>query len=129
MATRTAPSPVLEHQAATRTIARTRVSRRRRNLAGTLEMTLEPRHAARRGLRNWPRTAHDTRNAAAKPLRDIILLLRDPSITIPDHALRRVFALVTNPTSPLYGQNATQARYAAFSLAAELRERANSHGA
>ena len=84
-------------------------------------MTLEPRYAARRGLRNWPRVAHDNRDAAAAPVREIISLLRDPSISIPDDVFRRAVALVTHPASPLYGQYSTQARFAAFAVLADLR--------
>jgi hypothetical protein len=126
MATWTAPTYVLERQAARQTIARKRVSHRRRSLAGTLEMTLQPKYAVRRGLRSWPRIPHDNRDAAAEPLKEIISLLRDPSVTIPDHVLRRVMTLATHPASPLYGQYSTRARFAAFALAAELRARADS---
>jgi hypothetical protein len=123
MATQTASSQVLEQQAAEHTkIVRQRVSRRRRYLGGTLEMTLEPKYAVRRGLRNWPRIPHNNRNAAAAPMREIISLLRDPSIDIPDHVVRRVAALTT-PQSPLYGQHANQARGAVLALANELRTR------
>jgi hypothetical protein len=127
MATRTASRHVLEQQATRRTIARQRVSRRRRSLAGTLEMTLQPRDAVRRGLRNWPRIPHDNGDAAAAPVREIISLLRNPSVSIPDDVLRRVTALTTHPASPLYGQYSTQARYAAFALASDLRARALAH--
>ena len=123
-ATHTASTYVLERQTARQTTLPARVSRRRRNLAGTLEMTLEPRYAVRRGLRNWPRIPHDNRDAAAGPVREIISLLRDPSVSIPDDVLRRVTALTTHPASPLYGQYSTQARFAAFAMAAELRMRA-----
>jgi hypothetical protein len=124
MATRTAPRHVLEQQATRHTIPRQRASRKRRNLAGTLEMTLQPRYAVRRGLRSWPRIPHDNRDAAAAPVQEIISLLRDPSVSIPDDVLRRVMALATHPASPLYGQYSTQARLAAFALVAELRTRA-----
>ena len=128
MATRTTSRHVLEQQATRRTIARQRVSRGRRYLAGTLEMTLQPRYAARRGLRSWPRVPHDNRDAAAAPVREIISLLRNPSVSIPDDVLRRVMALTTHPASPLYGQYSTQARFAAFALAADLRTRALARG-
>ena len=121
MAVRTASTDLLEQQFPRQIVSRLRVSRRRLNLAGTLEMTLEPRYAARRGSRIWPRIPHDNRDAAAVPVREIISLLRDPSISIPDHLWRRVVALTTHPASPLYGQYSAQARLAAFAVAADLR--------
>ena len=92
-------------------------------------MTLEPRYATRRGLRIWPRIPHDNRDAAAVPVHEIVSLLRDPSISIPDDIWRRVVALTTHPASPLYGQYSNQARLAAFAVAADLRKRALGHGA
>ena len=123
MATRTESRRVLARQVPKSATARQRVSRRRQSLAGTLEMTLEPRYAVRRGLRSWPRVPHDNRDAAAGPVREIISLLRDPSVSIPDDVFRRIVALTTHPASPLYGQYSIQARYAAFAVAAELRTR------
>jgi hypothetical protein len=85
-------------------------------------MTLQPRYAVRHGLRSRPRIPHDNRDAAAAPVREIISLLRDPSVCIPDDVMRRVMALTTHPASPLYGQYSTQARFAAFAVAAELKK-------
>jgi hypothetical protein len=128
MAARTASTDLLEQQFPRQMASRLRVSRRRLNLAGTLEMTLEPRLATRRGLRIWPRIPHDNRDAAAVPVREIVSLLRDPSISVPDDIWRRVVALTTHPASPLYGQYSTQARLAAFAVAADLRSGAFERG-
>lgn len=123
-AAHTASTYVLERQTARQTTLPARVSRGRQDLAGALEMTLQPRHAVRRGLRSWPRIPHDNRDAAAGPVQELVSLLRNPSVSIPEDVLRRVMALTTHPASPLYGQYSTQARFAAFAVAAELRTRA-----
>ena len=128
MATRTTSRSVLEQRAPHTATPRKHVSRRRRHLAGTLEMTLEPRYAARRGLRSWPRVPHDNRDAAAAPVREIVALLRNPAVSVPDEVFRRLVRLTTHPASPLYGQYSTQARHAAFALAAELRTHALARG-
>ena len=44
------------------------VSRKRRRLAATLEIALEPQHAVRHGLRTWPRIPQANRVAVAEPL-------------------------------------------------------------
>jgi hypothetical protein len=89
-------------------------------LAVTLELTLDPRRAARRGLPFWPRIPRANREAIAEPLRQIVGVLRDSRIAIPDGALARIRALATNPTSPAYGHYPNRARFAAWSLADEL---------
>lgn len=127
MATQVAFRQVLG-QRARRADARQRASRGRQRLAGTLETTLQPRFAARSELRSAQRVPHDNRDAAATPVWEIILLLRNPAVSISDAVLRRITGLTTHPASPLYGQYSTQARYAAFALAAELRTRAAARG-
>ena len=126
MATWITSRHILEHEAE-KVGDRSRTRRRQRQrLAGTLEMTLQPRHSVRRRLPDWPRIPHDNRDAAAEPLRQIIAVLRDPSTIISDQVFRRLVELTTHPASPLYGQYSTQARFRAFALAAELRAGANS---
>jgi hypothetical protein len=120
----TASSQVL-HRRAGKTIVHERVSRGRRNLAGTLEMTLEPRVAVRRGLRSWPRVPRANRAAVAEPLAEIVALLRDPAVAISADASRRILKLATHPTSPVYGQYPNRAGFAVWSLLAELRGHAN----
>jgi hypothetical protein len=120
----TAPSQVL-HRRVGKTIVHERVSRGRRNLAATLEMTLEPRVAVRRGLRSWPRVPRANRAAVAEPLAEIAALLRDPAVAISADASRRILALATHPTSPVHGQYPNRAGFAVWSLLAELRGRAN----
>lgn len=126
MSTFTASSQVLHRRRAGRTIAFERASRVRRNLANTLEMTLEPRVAVRRGLRSWPRVPRVNRVAAAEPLAEIAALLRDPGVAISRSASRRILVLATHPTSPLYGPYPNRAGFAAWSLLAELRGHASS---
>lgn len=126
MATWITPRHILEHEAETAGDRSQACRRQRQRLAGTLELTLQPRHSLHRGLPDSPRIPHDNRDAAAEPLRQIIALLRDPSTIISDHVFRRVVELTTHPASPLYGQYSTQARFRAFALAAELRVGANS---
>jgi hypothetical protein len=117
MATQVASRRVLERQATRRADARQRLARERRTMADTLETTLQPRCVPGSG----PRVPHDNRDAAATPVREIILLLRNPAASISREALRRIAALTTHPASPLYGQYSAQARYAAFAIAADLR--------
>jgi hypothetical protein len=126
MAMRTVSGEILEHEAERVGERRQARLRQRRRLAGTLETTLQPRYSARGGQLRWPRIPHDNRDAAAEPLREIIALLRDPAIAIPDQIFRRIVELTTHPAAPLYGQYTTQARFRAFALAAELRVRAHS---
>ena len=97
------------------------VSRRRWNLAGTLEITLAPRIAPRRSLGYWPRIPHANRIAIAEPMKEIVSLLRDPGVEIPDEALERALALATHPASPAFGPDPIQARFAAHSLLDDLR--------
>jgi hypothetical protein len=82
---------------------------------------LQPERAARRGLFFWPRARKASRDAVAEPMGEIITLLRDPAVEIPETALPHVLALATHPASPLYGPHPNQARFVAWSLADELR--------
>jgi len=91
----------------------------RRSLATTLELTLDPRRAARRGL-VWPRVPRANREAIAEPVQQIAGLLRDSAVAIPDSALARIRALATHPASPAYDRSPTRARFIAQSLADEL---------
>jgi hypothetical protein len=111
---------VLRSRAA-RTIARGRVSRRRRNAAQALESTLEPMIAMRHGLRTWPRVPKSNRAVVVEPLAEIVALLRDPDALVSDDASGRVMAFATHPTSPIHGQYPNRAGFAAWSLLAELR--------
>ena len=91
----------------------------RRSLATTLELTLDPRRAARRGL-VWARVPRANREAIAEPVQQIARLLRDSSVAIPDSALVRIRALATHPASPAYDPSPTRARFLAWSLVDEL---------
>lgn len=97
------------------------VSRKRRSLAATVEVALDPQHAVRIGLRSWPRMPRENRAAVAEPLREIVSLLRDPAVEIPESALPRVRAFASHPTSPAFGRYPNQAVFAAYALAEELR--------
>ena len=103
------------------TVARERFLRRRRKLAAIVEAELDPLHPLRHGLGSWVRVPGANRAAVAEPLQQIITLLRDPAVTISDHTLRRVLAFVTDRGSPVYGEYANQAGFAAHSLAEEIR--------
>lgn len=92
----------------------------RRSLATTLELSLEPRRAARRGL-IWPRIPRANREAIAEPVEQIAGLLRDTAVAIPEGALDRILALATHPRSPAYDRYPNRARFAAWSLVDELR--------
>jgi hypothetical protein len=118
MATRIAPHHVL-HPRSRREALRGAVSARR-SLAVTIELSLEPQRAARRGLPFWPRIPRANREAIAEPLQQIVSLLRDSRIAIPDGVLARIRALATNPTSPAYGHYPNRARFVAWSLVDEL---------
>jgi hypothetical protein len=96
------------------------VSRRRRSLAGTIEISLEPSVAQRHALNYWPRIPHANRAVLAEPMREIVSLLRDPASTFTDDALARILALATHPASPAFGPYPIQARFAAYSLLDEL---------
>jgi hypothetical protein len=108
------------------TTAHTGTSSRRRSVAAALEITLDPQLARRRALLYWPRIPRANRAAVTEPLQEIVLLLRDPAISLPEEALRRVLALVTHPASPLYGPYVNAARFAAWALVDELRASADS---
>ena len=113
----TVRNPVLHRRVATSTTTAT-VSRSRRDLASTLELTLDPRLGVRRGLRTWPRVPRANRDAVAEPLGEIVSLLRDPAVAISERAEQRVRVLATHPTSPAYGQHPNRAGFAAWSLLA-----------
>ena len=55
------------------------VSRRRRSLAGTIEISLEPSVAQRHALNYWPRIPSANRTALAEPMQEIVSMLRDPA--------------------------------------------------
>jgi hypothetical protein len=103
------------------------VSRRRWNLAGTLEISLAPALAPRHSLGFWPRIPYATRVAIAEPMQEIVSLLRDPDVEIPDDGLERALALATHPASPAFGPHPVQARFAAYSLLDDLRPTVNSY--
>ena len=121
MATWAAPS-----QAVPRRFQRTRgepgVSRGRRRLAGTLEISLDPKLAMRRGLVYWPHIPWENRVAMSEAMEEIVLLLRNPAVTISDDALQRILVLATHPESAAFGPYPNRARFAAWALADELRE-------
>jgi hypothetical protein len=96
------------------------VSRRRRSLAGTIEISLEPSVTQRHTLNYWPRIPHANRTALAEPMQEIAVLLRDPEMTFTDDTLARILALATHPASPAFGPYPIQARFAAYSLLDEL---------
>jgi hypothetical protein len=96
------------------------VSRRRRSLAGTIEISLERSTVQRHALNYWPRIPHENRVALAEPMQQIVSLLRDPAIAFTDDALARILTLATHPASPAYGPYPIQARFAAYSLLDEL---------
>jgi hypothetical protein len=96
------------------------VSRRRRSLAGTVEVSLEPSDAQRHTLNYWPRIPLANRAALTEPMQEIVSMLRDPEVTFTDDALARILALATHPASPAFGPYPIQARFAAYSLLDEL---------
>ncbi len=98
-----------------------RLSRRRKSLAATLEIALEPRHAVRRGLLTWPRIPQANRVAVSEPLREVASLLRDPAVTVPESALPRIMAFATHPASPAFGPHPVRAKFAAYALLDEVR--------
>jgi hypothetical protein len=97
------------------------VSRKRRRLAATLEIALDPRHAVRHGLRTWPRIPQANRVAMAEPLREIASLLRDPAVTLPEDALPEIMAFASHPTSPAFGPHPVRAKFAAYALVDDVR--------
>ena len=98
-----------------------RLSRKRKSLAATLEIALEPRHAARRGLLTWPRIPQVNRVAVSEPLREVASLLRDPAVTVPESALPRIMAFASHPASPAFGPHPVRAKFAAYALVDEVR--------
>jgi hypothetical protein len=120
MATSTAAPTLGLPRRSSDSVATRGVSRRRWNLAGTLEISLEPALAPRRSLGYWPRIPYANRIAIAEPMKEIVSLLRDPDVEIPDEALERALALVTHPASPAFGPYPIQARFAAHSLVDDL---------
>src|SRR6476646_3543311 len=67
-----------------------RLSRRRKNLAATLEIALEPRHAVRRGLLTWRRTPQATPLAVRGARREVPPLLFAPAGPAPEGALPKI---------------------------------------
>jgi hypothetical protein len=102
-----------------------RFLRRRQRLAAILERALEPRYPLRHGLQPWPRIPSANRHVVFEPLAKVAILLRDPSVAIPERTLRNVLAFVTDPASAIYGEYPTQASFRAHSLIDEIR----GHGA
>jgi hypothetical protein len=96
------------------------VSRRRRRLAGTLEILMEPAFAPGPRQNWWPRIPKTTRDVLAEPMQEIVSLLRDPGIEISDGALERIMAFATHPGSPAFGAYPAQAKFAAHELVDEL---------
>lgn len=109
-------------------VARERFLRRRRKLAAIVEGALDPTHPLRHGLGSWVRIPAANRAAVAGPLRHIVMLLRDPSVTISEQTLRGVLAFVTDQGSPAYGAYPNQAGFAAHALAEDVRARAARSG-
>ena len=98
-----------------------RLSHRRKSVAATLEIALEPRHAVRRGLLTWPRIPQANRVAVSEPLREVASLLRDPAVTVPESALPRIMAFASHPASPAFGPHPVRAKFAAYALVDEVR--------
>jgi hypothetical protein len=121
MATRQVLPPWGRHMAAQRG-----APSRRRSVAAALEITLDPQLARRRALLFWPRIPRANRAAVTEPLQEILFILRDPAITVPEEDLRHVMSLATHPASPLYGQHVNRARFAAWALVDQLRASADS---
>jgi hypothetical protein len=108
------------------TVSRPISSRRRRTLAGTLEVLLAPAVAPRFTQEYWPRIPYANRVALAEPMQEIVAMLRDPAIVIADDALPRILAIATHPASPAFGSHPTQAQVTAYALLDELRTAADS---
>jgi hypothetical protein len=85
-----------------------------------VELSLDPRRAARRGLLFWPRIPRTNREAIAEPLQQIVSLLRDSTVAVSDGALGRIRALVTNPVSPAFERSPNRARFVAWALVDEI---------
>jgi hypothetical protein len=103
------------------------VSRRRWSLAATVEILLDPAHAPGPRLNYWPRIPAANRVALAEPMQEIVTVLRDPGCEIAEADLERILCLATHPASPAYGSYPTQARFAAYSLAEDIRAAVNAH--
>jgi hypothetical protein len=93
---------------------------RRRALADTIELIIDPARRDRRGLDRLPRIPVDHCEAVVEPLREIAVALRDTTISVAEDAARRITVLATAPTSPVFAGPATVARFAALSLLAQL---------
>ena len=120
-----APRPPLLRRS--RAAPRRAVSRRRWNLAATLEILLDPAHAPGPRLNYWPRLPSANRAALAEPVQEIVAVLRDPGCEVVEADLERILSLATHPASPAYGRYPTQARFAAYSLAEDIRAAVNAH--
>ena len=103
------------------TVAQQRYLRRRRNIAGILETALDPRYPLRHGLHLWPRIPVANRASIAEAFEQLVVMLRDPSITIPKRTVRDVMAFATHPASPAYGAYPAQAGFAAQALVDDVR--------
>jgi hypothetical protein len=101
------------------------VSRSRWNLAGTLEISLDPALAPRRAMNYWPRVPYPNRVAVAEPMQEIVSMLRDPAVDIAEEALPRMLEFATNPASPAFGSYPIRARFAACAMLDELRSLAD----
>jgi len=85
----------------------------RRSLAGSIELVLDRRAAARRGLFRLPRIPVANVAAVEAPLRCCMALLRDPAVRVAD-PLDELVALALHPTSPLYQPYPTRAGFVAL---------------
>jgi hypothetical protein len=91
----------------------------RRSLASSIELALDPRAAARRGLAQVPCIPAGNRTAVHQPLEQAIAVLRDET-TILNTPLNALAALVLSPASALYQQYPNHARHAANTAHAKL---------
>jgi hypothetical protein len=103
------------------TIAQERFRRRREKLAVILERELDPHEPLRHRLGFWERIPATNRAAVGEPLAQIVVLLRDPAVTISERMLRTVLAFVTESRSHVYSEYPNQAGFAAQALVAEIR--------
>jgi hypothetical protein len=120
--TRTRSAPRRTRQ----TVAQERFLRRRQKLAVIVASALDPGHPLRHRLGPWERIPGANRDALSGPMEQIVILLRDPAVTISERTLRRVLAFVTDGSSPAYGEYPNQAGFAAHALAQEIASRARS---
>jgi hypothetical protein len=121
MATWAAPSQTIPRRFLRTRSEQPDVSRGRKRLAATLEISLDPQLAMRRRLLHWPHIPWANRVAMAEAMEEIVLLLRNPAVAISEDALQRILALATHPESPAFGRYPNRARFAAWALADELR--------